>query len=388
MFPRAFNEVETLIKNGYDVGIIAFDESGRLRAHECIYGKAKITRVKPAFWINFGVWNVFDFFPAFITLFSLSLKKRADVYHCYDIVSLVVGFLMKMFGKKLIYDAYENWPELVSNSPNFRKVSKFTLFLTAFVEQILARFADYIITIPTENDYLKKKFQKINHNVIVLPNFPKLKFSVNYEKRRELKRKYQENDIVFYAGAISKEMGILKSIEASNLVRKRHPNVKLLIAGAPRLPFENSQDKNEALKYIDAQGLHNNVEFIGWIPSDELLDYLSIAKMGLALYQPEKWIIKQSKASSKLFIYMLSSVPIIICNFSVGEIVRELDCGLLVNPADPIEIADAINYLLENPTESKRMGENGKTAIFEKHNWNLVERRLLKAYNKLAKVKT
>lgn len=47
------------------------------------------------------------------------------------------------------------------------------------------------------------------------------------------------------------------------------------------------------------------------------------------------------------------------------------------------KIADAIRYLLDNPEEARRMGENGRRAIKEEFNWETQEKKLIELYQYL-----
>ena len=44
-------------------------------------------------------------------------------------------------------------------------------------------------------------------------------------------------------------------------------------------------------------------------------------------------------------------------------LIEDTDCGICVNPHNPNEIADAITYLINNPTDAERLGKNGKNAL-------------------------
>ena len=380
LFPRAFNEIETLVDHGFAVEVVGFDKSRKMLLRET-HGKVQLFRTRPKFWIDAGPLNIFDFLPAFLGVFSESIKRRADVYHCYDFVSLVVGFLIKILcNKKLVYDAYENWSELVANSPNFQRISRFVWAITSSIERFLVPYCDFVLTIDSTNDMILERLRKYNNNVQVLLNVPKVMFQKDENKRKELFEKYRNHSIIFYLGAISNEKGLLKSLEATNIVRKEIPNVKLLIVGGPALPYQNEKDKKKASDYIRSQDLEEIVEFLGWVPYSNLLDYLCLGKVGLALYQPNPWLIKQSRASSKLFLYMLASVPVVVSNFPIKDIVEAEECGIVVDPTSPKEIAKAIVYLLQNPHEAQKMGERGRKAVTEKYNWESIGKKLVKAY--------
>ena len=61
----------------------------------------------------------------------------------------------------------------------------------------------------------------------------------------------------------------------------------------------------------------------------------------------------------------------------------EIGCGVSVDPTDPKEIADSIEFLYRNPDLRKQMGENGKKALMEKYNWEADGRKLLDIYDRV-----
>jgi glycosyltransferase involved in cell wall biosynthesis len=85
---------------------------------------------------------------------------------------------------------------------------------------------------------------------------------------------------------------------------------------------------------------------------------------------------------------MTVGLPVIASNFPVWqEVVEENNCGLTVNPFDPEDIAKAIEYLLDNPDQARKMGQNGRKAVLEKYNWENEEQKLIELYENLLKGK-
>ena len=78
---------------------------------------------------------------------------------------------------------------------------------------------------------------------------------------------------------------------------------------------------------------------------------------------------------------MAAGLPVVASNFPLWkEIVEGNECGLTVDPLDPKEIAHAIEYLINHPDETHRMGENGRRAVLEKYNWETEGKKLLAVY--------
>jgi len=108
--------------------------------------------------------------------------------------------------------------------------------------------------------------------------------------------------------------------------------------------------------------------------------------VGLILFQPGP-INHTLAMPHKLFDYMREAKPVIVPGFSleVERIVRESECGLLVDVTIPQAIADAALKLLRDPVLATRLGANGRRAVEEKYNWQAEEKVLLEAFTRLAK---
>ncbi|RYG24734.1 MAG: hypothetical protein EOO01_43180, partial [Chitinophagaceae bacterium] len=73
---------------------------------------------KPDFAFNSGEFS--NLHPVFIdsdisglALYKLLLKLDCDTYHFHDPQFLFMGFLLKMAGKKVIYDVHEDYTEKI-----------------------------------------------------------------------------------------------------------------------------------------------------------------------------------------------------------------------------------------------------------------------------------
>jgi glycosyltransferase involved in cell wall biosynthesis len=84
---------------------------------------------------------------------------------------------------------------------------------------------------------------------------------------------------------------------------------------------------------------------------------------------------------TKLFEYMAAGIPVIASDLPrCRQIVEESHCGLLVDPLDVKSIADALQWLLERPTEAEDMGKRGRDAFRKKYNWTPEAQRLVAFY--------
>lgn len=89
---------------------------------------------------------------------------------------------------------------------------------------------------------------------------------------------------------------------------------------------------------------------------------------------------------TKLFEYMGAGLPVIVSKFLLAyrEIVAGYDCGILVNPRDPAEIAAAIRAVFDRPDWAREMGERGRAALDGRYDWSTEARNLLNLYREIA----
>ena len=60
-------------------------------------------------------------------------------------------------------------------------------------------------------------------------------------------------------------------------------------------------------------------------------------------------------------------------------------CDICVNPHDIHVIADAVNFLLNNPEWIHRIDENGRTAVKKRNNWATQKQEPFGLYNSFLK---
>jgi len=123
------------------------------------------------------------------------------------------------------------------------------------------------------------------------------------------------------------------------------------------------------------------IEFLSWLPYDEVIRYTRNADILFALYNPN---IPNNRYASpnKLFEAMMCSKPIIVSDgSSMADIVRKENCGLVVPYGNVEAIKHAILTLKDNPELCTQLGRNGRGAYEEKYSWKIMEERLLAAYS-------
>jgi glycosyltransferase involved in cell wall biosynthesis len=344
---RVFHKEAKSLAKVHDVVLIAPDEE---RTDKDVDGVRIITIKKPKSKLLHPItmWRVF----------KAGLKQDCDVYHCHEPSSLFVSAILKILKrKKLIYDAHEYYPSLIAENslfPDF--IRPLVRFLADIEERLLVRFADFVVTV---DQILCKEYKKHHNNVVIISNYPKQELFTPDGSN-------SENGGIIYVGGISRDRGIYQMISAVNKA-----NIKLICVGN----FTDELNKNEITNFLE-ENPSKNVVFTGLLSHSKVVEYINMSRLGLSLLQPIP--IYEKAVPIKLFEYMACGKPVVASNFpEISKVVKEADCGILVDPTNVDEIANAILYLLEHPEEAKMMGENGRRVVEEKYNWERVEERLL-----------
>lgn len=303
-------------------------------------------------------------------------KTECDVLHCHEPGSLLVCLILKLLqGKKVVYDAHEYYPSLISIDSFFPTfLSPIINSVMDFSELTLARLTDAIIVVRED---LKDRFQPITKtNVQVIFVYPDLNiFGDPKQFSSNNPSKINKKTIVYEGFVDIQERGLDKCLSAIKHISNLHPDIELKIVG--RVP---DNDLKWAENYARDNLSPDNFVVIPWLNYHEVPQILAKSTIGIILFQPIHYNSLMG-IPNKLFDYMAAGIPVIASNLpNISTIILDADCGILVDPADVEAIAEALDYLLSNPEEARRMGENGRRAVIEKYNWENMEKVLLDFY--------
>lgn len=293
-----------------------------------------------------------------------ALAVDADIYHLHDPELLPAGLVLRMRGKRVIFDAHEDLPKQILSKPYLKPIVRRPISIAVSVfERFACRcFSAVIGATPSIRD----KFEGMGIPAVDVYNFPlpgELEAEVPWgEKKRE----------VCYVGGVAAIRGISQIVEAVGLARSE---VRLNLAGK----FSEANVKAE----VEKMPGWARVNELGFLSRPEVRSVLGRSMAGLVTFLPEPNHIEAQP--NKMFEYMSAGLPVIASNFPLWrEVVEGNDCGVCVDPLAPQEIANAIDHLVENPETARRMGENGRRAVQERYNWNIEKQKLLALYATLS----
>ena len=345
-------QCHSLAEAGFDVTFVTCDgmgddDSGEIQVIDIGKPKGRLHRF---FWLP-------------MLMLSTLKKMKADLYHFHDPELIFLGLLLQVSGHIVIYDVHEDVPRSILSRdwiPSSLR-SLISKVFEYFENSCSARFSG-IVGATSE---ITTRFSHLNSMVVLVRNY-----ALNSEVKREIKPDYY-SATVGYFGALSRVRGIYELVEAVKLSKAK----KLILAG----PVENEQLSNWLLKESQRE---QKIEYLGVITREEVLMKISECSVGAALYHHEPNHINAEP--NKIFEYMSYSLPILGSNFPLWkDLITTGDCGVVVDPLNPSEIADQIDFLVSDPVKCSKIGHNGRSKLEKLYLWSSEFKKLETLYSRL-----
>lgn len=311
-----------------------------------------------------------------LSLFRLYRRAAgidADAYHCNEVDSWVVGVLLKILRRKVVvFDVHEHYPSTFAYVHLPRCLAGVGATAIRLVFRVLVRFTDRLV-------YAKRTvaedFPGAADRAIVVLNCATLD-----DDKLDDSPPYRPDAryiTAIHVGLINRERGWPQLVEAMRL--SKTPNLRLKIIGVC-----TDSSKDEFKRAFAADDLADRVEIHEWVPFEEMMALVYQSHIGLVLFQPGHQNHVYAMPH-KMFDYMKARLPVILPEFAVevAPIIEEEECGILVDPSSPRQIADALDRLAADAELRARFGENGRKAVFRRYNWEKEVEKLLDMYREL-----
>lgn len=340
-------ECVSLAAAGYDVTLVApaekdYEAKGvKIRAVET--GGGRIKRMTKRTW----------------QVYKAGLKSGAELFHFHDPELLPVGYLLKLKGKKVIFDAHEDLPrQILTKHWIPKKLRGIVAGVTENFENQIVKKLDAVVC---ATPFIRDRFLNITQGAVDINNYPIISSDHYNTLKKEL--------AVCYVGGIHENRGIKTLVEAAGLAK-----TELRLAGnySP-IGFRETLQQMEGWKYVKEYG---------FVKPEKVREIIGSSIAGMVTLPP--WPSYKDSLPVKMFEYMAAGVAVIASDFPLWrQIVSDADCGVLVDPENPALIADAIKLITQNPQEAERLGANGRKAVLEKYNWSIEEKKLIELYSRL-----
>lgn len=294
-------------------------------------------------------------------VYRRALEQPADaIFHLHDADLLPVALALKARGRDVVYDAHEDTPLQMRHQPWIPSPAR-PLVASAYgvMEQLVARAADGIVAAEPLN---AQRFP--SEKTVLVRNVPLLDEITPGEVPLA-----EREPIVTYVGTLTRARGVEEMIRA--ITQLTDLGAALHLAG----PFHPASLEREVMATPGAA----QTTLHGYLDRAAVADLLGRTRAGLVTLHPTPKYVEAYP--TKLFEYMAAGVPVVASDFPLWrEIVEDVGCGLLVDPADPDAIAAAVRTLLTDDRRAAAMGQRGREAVKTTYHWQPEGERLLAFY--------
>lgn len=174
---------------------------------------------------------------------------------------------------------------------------------------------------------------------------------------------------VGFLGRLEKQKGVSYLIEAAALVKRRNPQIRFLVAGDGKLRCELERLSSK-LNVADV------VKFVGW-QSDGVAFLKTIDVMAM----PSLWEAFGLSAAEAMAI----EKPVVASHVDgLPEVVEDGVTGILVPPAQPEPLAQALLQLADDPARRRAMGAHGRNRVEQRFSLDSMIERHEAFYERLA----
>lgn len=345
-----YKECKALAAAGYDVNLIVTHTK-----EETVEG----VHIVP---LSNRESRIYRFFIKSWSALFKALKVNAEIYHFHDPELIPFGKILKLFGKKVIYDVHEDVPMQILTKewikPGLRRA--ISGVFNWYEKNSVKLFNKVIAARPDIGRNFSQKMVAVVRNMPVLGIIDEVKpADIQVEK-----------PYVIYAGGITKARGIKEMVDA---IGRLDGKIELWLFG----PWDYQEYKEECKKSPGWKYTRD----MGYVPLKVVYSYMKQAYIGIVNFLPAPNHI--STMPNKPFEYMTCGLPVVMSNFDYW---KELfgEYAFFADPAMPEDIAKKIEYLLENPERAREFGEKGRKFIRETYSWEAEQEILLDVYKELS----
>jgi glycosyltransferase involved in cell wall biosynthesis len=352
---RCFNIAKRMSKK-HNISIITSWREGQERKQ--IYGKIKIFKVGPHHpYSNEG--NIITRLKFAIAAYNSAKKLKADIIEGYNFISYLPAYYAgKKLKAKKIATYHEVWAgEWIKNKGLFVGI-----FGEIWERWILSLKWDQIIAV---SKFTAKRVIKNNispKKISVIYN------GINIKDYKEEETKYK-NPTLISISRLTPKKRVQDLINATYLVKKQIPNIKLIIIGKGN-ESENLKNQVKRLK------LEENVKFTGYVKDSK--DVIKMLKKSHIFCLPSilegfGLVLAESMASKTP--YVCSDIEVL------KEVSQNQRGGLIFKQKDYKDLTNKILFLLKNKKLYATKEEECKKAS-KKYDWDNISKEVMEIYTK------
>jgi glycosyltransferase involved in cell wall biosynthesis len=320
-----------------------------------------------------------------IKLIKVIKDEKIDIIHghsVYPVFGIILGICSKITGVKSVFTILSSPSNKKNKALNYPKIMSILNFSkNKSITKILSFFTDVLVVTSNATKRSLTSIGISENKIEYIPVGTDLTVFKPLNRPSEIKTKLNipsDKKIILSAGDITPWKGLDVFLRAISIVSKKYPNILCTIMTKDIYKYEKKRREevndliksNNIEKYIYIIGQHDNIQEIYGISDIVVFPFVTLFSV--------------MDTPLSLLEAMAVGKPVIASNVgSFGEVISHLENGLLIEPNNEFELAEAIINLLEKPILCKKISDNALNTITEKYDINICSSKLENLYDEL-----
>jgi len=269
----------------------------------------------------------------------------ADIVLANEIETLPAGWLVaRRSHARLIYDAHEIY---TSSEPDHPVIHR---RLTAWLEGVLARRADVVLTVSEPIAEELKRSLRLRRKPTAILNAPR-------RTEREPAVRAPGPVRVVYQGAMAASRPVEDLIDAATIAEAANVTIRVANADLEALRSE-----------VQRRGLKDRVVIADPVSPTELVNALMGEDVGVILNRPVS-LNDELVFPNKLFEYMMAGLAVVAPRLrGVEAFITNEKLGALYEPGDPASLGRVLAKLALDPEAVAAMGKRARALALDRYN--------------------
>ena len=371
---RVWLEATALVDAGYQVSVMAPMGRGWVEPYEVMQGVHIYRYPEPPEAHSGAVAYAREYLHALRHWFRLAPKiwreRGFDVIQGCNPPDLIflLALWYRLWGVTYVFDHHDVCPELFEAKFGKRGI----LYGVMRVWERMT-FASTSVSIATNESFRRiavERGKMAPEDVFVVRSAPRIETFI--PAAGDIKWRKGAKTVLGYVGVIGQQEGMdLLVIAVEHLIRKLdHRDLHVLVVGfGPQLA--------EVQRDVTQRGLDRYFTFTGPLYGAEMLDVLNTIDIGVS--PDPKNAMNDISTMNKVMEYMTLEKPLVQFDLTEGR-ASAGDAALYARPNDPVDFADQIARLIEDPGLAQRLGQIGRARVLDNLSWGHSVPALLGAY--------
>ena len=317
---------------------------------------------------------------------TLNLNSKWQFFKTLKLIKIIRNFKPDIFQSFLFFDnilarVFGRLCKVPIIISGIRNVEIYRSFWRNFLDKITLPFADFVISnTQAGKKFLSEKERIPLNKIFVIPNgidLTKVPPPLTKEQKTHLLKEILPTtnyllptNIIGFVGYLTKQKGVTYLLQAfSQLKEEIRERTLLLIIG-------DGPIKNDLENLAGKLKIKNRVHFLGH--KKEAINYMPLFDIFClpSLWEGQPNVILEA---------MALGLPIIGSRVGgVPEVIENKKNGILVSPADPKALSEAIEFLLKDKEEREKIAQNALNSV-KRYDIKIMVENYENLYQRLAK---